>query len=146
MSRIPPLERRSATRPDLRLQRPPHMQGWEGMRMRLLLSSVFVGLAALAAPALAAAESFPDKASGYVSDHTGYFVAALLLAILVLLLVVNISRRRSKEKAKAPVPLPPPGVAATAQSPGGAPPAPAAVGAPTAEMASVPPPMPTAVP
>src|SRR4051794_33581537 len=98
MSRIPPLERRSATRPGLRSQRPPHMQGWSGMRIRLILSSCFVGLAALAAPALTGAESFPDKASGYVSDHTGYFVAALLLAILVLLLVVNVSQRRSKEK------------------------------------------------
>ncbi len=71
------------------------------MRIRLLLSSCFVGLASLAAvaPATAAAESFPDKASGYVSDHTGYFVGALLVAILLLLLVVNVSQRRAKEKA-----------------------------------------------
>ena len=66
-------------------------------------------------PATAAAESFPDKASDYVSDHTGYFVGALLLAILLLLLVVSISQRRSKEKAKAaaaagaPPRQPPPG-------------------------------------
>ncbi len=79
------------------------------MRIRLLLSSCFVGLASLAmiAPATAGAESFPDKASGYVSDHTAFFVGALLVAILVLLLVVNISQRRAKEKeAKGGAPKP----------------------------------------
>ena len=69
------------------------------MRTRSLLTLCSGGLVSLslAVPAAASAESFPDKASNYVSDHTGYFVAALLLAILLLLLVVNISQRRSKE-------------------------------------------------
>ena len=73
------------------------------MRIRLIFSSCFVGLASLAAvaPATAGAESFPDKASSYVSDHTGLFVGALLVAILLLLLVVSVSQRRSREKAKA---------------------------------------------
>ncbi len=86
MSGIGRLERRSVAGRPSRLHRPPHMQGCRGMRIRLLLSSCFVGLASLAAvaPATAAAESFPDKASGYVSDHTGYFVGALLIAILLL--------------------------------------------------------------
>ncbi|MCW2988781.1 MAG: hypothetical protein JWM24_1719, partial [Solirubrobacterales bacterium] len=102
------------------------------MPIRLLLSSCFVGLASLAtlAPATAAAESFPDKASGYVSDHTGYFVGALLMAILILLLVVNVTQRRGKAKAKAGG-----GKAGTAAA---APPAPGAV--PPAPVGSVPPP------
>ena len=46
-----------------------------------------VGLFAVAlAPAMAYADSFPEEASDYVSDHTGYFVAGLLAAILLLLL------------------------------------------------------------
>ena len=85
------------------------------MRTRSFFSSLAVGLASLAlvAPAAAQAESFPSKASSYVGDHTGYFVAALLAAILLLLLVVSITQRRAKEKAKspgakAPAPAPPP--------------------------------------
>ena len=73
------------------------------MRTRLFFPSCLVGIVslAMALPAQAAAESFPDKASSYVSDHTGYFVGALVVAILILLLVVSISQRRNKAKAKA---------------------------------------------
>ena len=46
------------------------------------------------------ADSVPEKVSNYVSDHTIYFVAALVLAILILLLVVSITRRRAEEKEK----------------------------------------------
>src|SRR5674476_973742 len=96
------LERRSAAKPRAGLQLPVRMQGCRGMRIRLLLSSSALGLASLAvvAPAQAKAESFPDKASNYVSDHTAYFVGGLVVAILLLLLVVSITQRRSKEKAK----------------------------------------------
>jgi hypothetical protein len=120
------------------------------MPNRSLLSLCWAGVVSLllVAPATAAAESFPDKASDYVSDNTGYFVGALLLAILLLLLVVNISQRRSKKaKAAAAAPagaVPPPPAAAASPSPvaPGLQAAPAAI-APTppatAEMAAVPP-------
>ncbi|HWO48001.1 MAG TPA: hypothetical protein VNM41_08065, partial [Solirubrobacterales bacterium] len=70
------------------------------MRTRKSLPAAVAGIIAvlMVAPAQAGADSFPEKASDYVSDNTGYFVAALLVAILLLLLLVRISQRRSKEK------------------------------------------------
>ena len=67
------------------------------MRIRLLLLSCVAALAslALAVPAQAQADSFPNKAGNYVSDHIEYFVAGLVVAILLLLIVVSITRRRA---------------------------------------------------
>ena len=36
--------------------------------------------------------------SDYISDHTGWFIAALAAAILLLLLVVMVTQRRNKEE------------------------------------------------
>lgn len=71
------------------------------MHTRLLSMSGVAALisVALVLPAQAAAESFPNKAGNYVSNHTEYFVAALVVAILILLLVVSITQRRNKAKA-----------------------------------------------
>ena len=90
------------------------------MRTRLLLLPSVAALTslALAVPAQAQAESFPNKAGNYVSNHTEYFVAALVVAILILLLVVSITQRRGKEKAKQQKGSPQPAPSA------GAPPAP----------------------
>jgi Ca2+/H+ antiporter len=70
------------------------------MRSRKSFAAVLTGILTIAmvAPAQASADSFPEKVSDYVSDNTGYFVAALLAAILLLLLIVRITQRRSKEK------------------------------------------------
>ncbi len=72
------------------------------MRTRSLVSTSLVGLLALAllVPAEASAKSFPSKVGDYVSNHTGWFVAALCAAILLLLLVVSVTQRRAKEKAE----------------------------------------------
>ena len=108
------------------------------MRTRLFFPSCLVGIVslAMALPAQAAAESFPDKASSYVSDHTGYFVGALVVAILILLLVVSISQRRNKAKAKTGPAKPggtPPAAPVAVAAAGSVPPA----GAATTEMPSL---------
>ena len=84
------------------LHEPPHVKGFRDMRTRLLLLPCVAALASLAlvVPAQAQADSFPNKAGNYVSDHVEYFVAGLVAAILLLLLVVSITQRRSKEKEK----------------------------------------------
>src|SRR4051794_41467060 len=117
------------------LKLPNHMQGWSAMRTRKSFTAAGAGIIAvlMVAPAQAGADSFPEKASDYVSDNTGYFVAALLAAILLLLLIVRISQRRAKEKERKRGAQPggPPPAGAPAIPPPGAPPAP--VSAPTAE-------------
>src|ERR1700712_2174932 len=88
-------------------------------------------MGAMRAQLLVFAESFPD----YVSDHTGYFVGALVVAILLLLLVVRISQRRAKEKAEKADP----GTVVTPPAPASAPPPPAGTGSQgTTEMPAVP--------
>jgi len=128
----------------LKLKLTNYMQGFKAMRSRKSFPAALVGIiaAVMAVPAQANAESFPDKASNYVSDHTGYFVAALLAAILLLLLIVRITQRRAKEKEKkqpAQAGVPPvvaaPGAAGPPPPPPGAAPA---VAPATAEIAAVP--------
>jgi ABC-type phosphate transport system permease subunit len=76
------------------------MGGLTSMRTLKSIPAACAGIIAvvMAVPADADAESFPSKASNYVSDHTGYFVGALLVAILILLLIVRITQRRAKQK------------------------------------------------
>src|SRR4051794_20399940 len=115
------------------------MRGWTPMRPMKNFPAAAAGIIAvvMAAPAEANAESFPDKVSNYVSDHTGYFVAALLAAILLLLLIVRITQRRAKEKEQKKA-------AQAGAQPVGAPTPPP--GAPPAAAAPPPPPAPVAVP
>ena len=74
------------------------------MRIRLLsLPGLAVfSLLALLLPAQAEAQSFPNKAGNYVSDHVEYFVGALVVAILLLLLSSaspsDAARRRQKNR------------------------------------------------
>ncbi len=93
--------------------------------------------AVMVAPATASAKSFPEKASDYVSDNTGIFVGALLVAILLLLLIMRVNRRRSEEKEQKQAAQPAAGAPGAPPAGQPTPPPGPQVSAATAEMAAV---------